>query len=109
MEIDGSKMEFGELARAVLNALTKSRYPPLGVSAIWCSDDPPENPTLPKRLTKITVSPWMMMELRYRRHDSNGLDMIMQDWCDGQGPRVRWFGIVCDIDEKLPKQTILLS
>lgn len=110
MEIDGSEMEFGELAHAVHRALIESQMPKRLEAAFRPpTNEPPDMPTMPKRLSRISVSPWMMDELRYRRHHASGPDMIMVDYCDGKGPRVRWFGIICDYDDSLTRHTVRLS
>jgi hypothetical protein len=102
--IDGYNMSFDAFDRKVFDAIKERHFARVllkPVVSIFMPDDAPTLTHIPREIDKISVSPWLNNELRWRRTPSTA--KIAVDYCDGQGARVRWFGIIVDFDETLNK------
>jgi hypothetical protein len=101
---------FSDFADQVYAAMIDhQRIKPL--AATWkipADDDFSQAPVIPRPYRKIFVSWELMNELRFRR-PTCGVDLWMEDHCDGKGPRTRWFSIVCEWDDALDGQSCRLE
>jgi hypothetical protein len=89
------KGSFNDFEEAVFDEIQRrhsARYdmPPLSFER---ETYPPQYKPVPREVTGIDVSRWLFRELR-RRSGSGGTDCITVDYCDGNGPRAQWFGLV---------------
>ena len=87
---------FDDFERDIFHAIQKrhrERCSPLVFRAAP-DDSVPENPIVQREVTGIDVSFWLHCELR-KRAGFGAVDRIAIDYCDGNGPRARWFGLIC--------------
>ncbi len=111
MIISGSEMEFSKFEKVVYGEIQKRHFDRISPPLKFAAYDPTAIPTfepIPREITKISVSFWLHCELR-RRAGEGGIDRIAVDYCDGKGPRPRWFGIVCDVDTSLSGKQVRLG
>ena len=90
------KQGFDDFERDIFHAIQKrhrERYSPPPIKEAP-DDFVPRNTMVPPEVTGIDVSFWLHCELM-RRAGFGGVDKIAIDYCDGNGPRARWFGLMC--------------
>lgn len=111
MIVSGEGMVFSEFEESVYRIIQRRHLervrPPVTVAA-YDADAIPTCDPMPREISKISVSYWLHFELKARA-GSGGVDRIAVDYCDGKGPRPRWFGIICDLDDSLSGQQAKLG
>ena len=111
MIVSGEGMGFSQFEESVYRIIQRRHFervsPPVTL-ATYDADAIPNFEPIPREISKISVSHWLHCELR-KRAGEGGVDRIAVDYCDGKGPRPRWFGIICDPDDSLSGQQAKLG
>lgn len=111
MIISGEGMGFSQFEEAVYGAIHKRHFEHVSPRKLVAACDAEAVPTfdpIPREISQISVSYWLHCELR-KRAGEGAIDRIGVDYCDGKGPRPRWFGIICDVDDSLSGQQAKLG
>jgi len=111
MIVSGEGVGFSEFEESVYGEIYKrhfKRVNPRKMVATYDAEAIPSFEPIPREISKISVSYWLHCELRKRAGEGR-VDRIGVDYCDGKGPRPRWFGIICDPDDSLSGQQAKLE